>query len=482
MHRVLRIVPLAFLLLAPALRADKAADLDALFGKYAELKQFNGSVLVAENGNVLLKKGYGVANAEWGIPNAADTRHRLGSITKQFTSMLVMQLVDEGKLTLDTKLSEALPWYRKDTGEKVTIRQLLSHTSGIPSYTSQPGFFKNVSRMAFGVREFVEKHCSGDLEFPPGTQWAYDNSGYFLLGAVIEEIEKRPYEASLKARIFDPLGMRSSGYDHAETVLPKRAAGYQKRGFGATAALTNAPFLDMSLPFAAGALYSTVEDLYLWDQALYTGKLLPEPRKRELFTPVLKEYAFGWGVHRLPIGPSGAPRTVIGHDGGINGFSTTEKRVIEDRNLVILLSNAGDDLDDMSAGAFDILYGRKPRPPKRPIGDLLLGTFAEKGADAGLASYRELRKAPDVDHSENALNSFGYQLMGAGKLDAALAVFTVAVEENPESWNAWDSLGEAQAEKGLLSEAIKSYETSVAKNPKNANGVETIKKLKARSK
>ena len=261
-----------------AMAQDKAARIDALMAQYHQKGQFNGTILVAEKRNVIIKKGYGMADMEWDIPNAPETKFRLGSITKQFTSMLIMQLVQEGKIKLDGKLSDYLPYYRKDTGDRVTIHNLLTHTSGIPSYTSLPGFFKNVSRDPYGVEEFVKKYCSGDLKFEAGSKFEYDNSGYFLLGAIIEQMTGRPYEKVLQERILDPIGMKDTGYDHHEAVLKKRASGYEKAPSGA---IINAPYLDMSLPYAAGSLYSTVEDLYKWDQALYTDKLCPMPTKKQ---------------------------------------------------------------------------------------------------------------------------------------------------------------------------------------------------------
>jgi CubicO group peptidase (beta-lactamase class C family) len=171
-----------------AVAQSKANRIDNLVSLYHKYGQFNGSVLVADNGKVLYQKGFGLANMEWTIPNSPDTKFRLGSITKQFTATLILQLVEQGKIKLDGKLTDYLPDYRKDTGDKVTIHNLLSHTSGIPSYTSLPGFFQNVSRNPFTVDDFIKKYASGELEFEPGTKFVYDNSGYFLLGAIVEKV------------------------------------------------------------------------------------------------------------------------------------------------------------------------------------------------------------------------------------------------------------------------------------------------------
>jgi CubicO group peptidase (beta-lactamase class C family) len=215
-------------------------------------------VLVSDHDEVIFKKGYGLANREWGIPNAPDVKFRIGSITKQFTSMLVMQRAGKGTIKLEGHLSDYLPYYRKDTGSKVTIHQLLNHTSGIPSYTDDPKFFPEVSRTFYAVDDFVQRFCSGDLQFEPGTKFHYDNSGYFILGAILEHVAGKPFEVLLKESIFAPLRMNDTGYDHFDVIVPRRATGYE-RGLGE---IDNAPYLDMALPYAAGALYSTVEDLY----------------------------------------------------------------------------------------------------------------------------------------------------------------------------------------------------------------------------
>jgi CubicO group peptidase (beta-lactamase class C family) len=235
---------------------DKIEKIDALIQKYVDYGQFNGTVLVAERGKVIFKKGYSLANREWNIPNQPNTKFRLGSITKQFTSMLILQLVESGKIDLQGKLSDYLPFYRKDTGDKVTLHHLLTHSSGIPSYTNLPQFAE-ISRKPYPVQEFVEKYCSGGFEFEPGSKYKYNNSGYFLLGAIIEEITDKSYEEVLQEKILDPLGLKDTGYDHHDTIIPNRATGYNNTFEG----YLNSPYLDMSLPYAAGSLYSTVQDL-----------------------------------------------------------------------------------------------------------------------------------------------------------------------------------------------------------------------------
>ena len=188
-------VAIIFVFQQIAFAQDHAAKIQEVLALAHKYRQFNGSALVAENGKIVYKGAYGLANMEWDIPNTPDTKFRLGSITKQFTATVVMQLVEQGKIKLDAKISDYLPEYRKDTGSKVTIHHLLTHTSGIPSYTDQPGFFENVSRNPYKVDEFVKKYASGDLQFEPGSKYSYNNSGYFLLGAISNALPvtaKRP--------------------------------------------------------------------------------------------------------------------------------------------------------------------------------------------------------------------------------------------------------------------------------------------------
>lgn len=250
----------AFISAANAFAQDNVQKIDALVKQYYDYGQFNGSILVAEKGKIIYEKGFGMANMEWSIPVQPDTKFRIGSVTKQFTAALILQLVGEGKIKLDGKITDYLTDYRKDTGDKVTIHQLLNHTSGIPSYTGRPDFFAEVSRNAYKVADFVKKFASGELEFEPGSKFAYNNSGYFLLGAIVEKVTGKSYETVLAERICKPLGMTNTGYDNHSPLIQKRANGYEKRSTG----YINAPYLDMSLPYAAGSMYSTVGDLFKW--------------------------------------------------------------------------------------------------------------------------------------------------------------------------------------------------------------------------
>ena len=475
--RRLAIVAFAVLFTTHLFAASRAEKIDQLLGKYHALKQFNGSALVADANGVILEKGYGFANFEWQIPNTPDTRFRLGSITKQFTSMVILQLAAEGKIKLDEKLTTYLPDYRKDTGDRVTITHLLNHTSGIPSYTSLPGFFRDKSRDPYEVADFVKKYASGDLEFEPGSKYVYNNSGYFLLGAVIEKVTGKPYAQVLEERIFRPLGMKASGYDVSATIIPKRASGY----YFAAGEYANAPYVDMTIPYAAGSLYSTVQDLYVWDRALHGDKLLGENLKKQMWTPGLQNYGFGWVITTSKLDDGKTEVATVTHGGGIHGFNTLLVRIPEKKELVVLLDNTsrGDKLDAIASGVLSILHGIEPKTPKKSLVEELASLTKDGNGAAIVARYRELKKLhPDAyDFNEQDLNTLGYQLLARGRVDDAIEVFKLNVEVFPQSWNPYDSLGEAYAAKGEKALAIENYRKSIALNPKNDNGRTALERL-----
>ena len=453
-----------------ALAQVKARKIDELVSLYNKYGKFNGSVLVAENGKVIFEKGYGLANMEWNIPNQPDTKFRLGSITKQFTATLILQLVEQGKIKLDGKLIDYLPDYRKDTGAKVTIHNLLSHTSGVPNYTAQQGFFQNVSRNPFTVDDFIKKYASGDLEFEPGTKFNYSNSGYFLLGAIVEKVTGKPYEQVLKENILDPVGMKNTGYDHYSAIISKRATGYTKTPVG----YENAPYLDMTIPYAAGSLFSTVEDLFLWDQALYGEKILSAKSKEVMFKPNLNNYGYGFVMTKVTLGPNKMEVPVVQHNGGINGFSTTIVRLVNDKRLIVLLDNTerGQYLDGIASGIASILYAQPYESPKQSIADTLLKTIIEKDVVSAVTQYRALKAgatASQYDLAEPELNTLGYRLIQMKKVADAIEIFKLNVEAYPQAANAYDSLGEGYMVHGDKDLAIANYKKSLELNPKNTS-------------
>lgn len=451
---------------------DKVQKIEQLLSKYNEYGQFNGSALVAENGKVIFKKGFGAANMEWNIPNQSDTKFRLGSISKQFTALLIVKLAEDGKLKLDVPITTYLTDYPKENGDKITIHQLLTHSSGIPNYTNAPGFFKDKARNPYTPTEFVKTFSSLPLEFTPGEKFNYSNSGYFLLGYIVEKVSGKTYEQYLQEVIFTPLKMVNSGYDHSDVILKNRAAGYEKQG----KKITNAAYLDMSIPYAAGSLYSTVDDLYLWDQALYTNKLLSQKSVESLFKPYIKaggaSYGYGWFVEEDENGKT------VGHGGGINGFNTIISRNFKNKNLVVLLNNTGGTvLGEMTDAINNILFGKPFNQPQKSLALDLLDIYTEKGAATGTETYKKLKADPTYAIKEGDMNRVGYQLLQDGKKKEAIEIFKINVETFPKSGNAYDSLGEAYLADGDKKLAIVNYKKSVELDPTNENGKKVLAEI-----
>jgi CubicO group peptidase (beta-lactamase class C family) len=491
MKQILRFSPyvlLAAVLVAllgfqsPGAAQDKAAKIDEFVGLYHRTQDFDGTVLVSEKGRIIFKKGFGLANREWDLPLTPEAKFRLGSITKQFTSMLIMQLVEQKKIDLQGKLSSYLPYYRKDVGEKVTVHHLLTHTSGIPSYTRDFERVREAYRDPYPVDEFVKKYCSDDLEFEPGSQYRYNNSGYFILGAIIEAVTGKPYAEVLQGKILDPVGMKNTGYDRPVPIIKNRASGYTVTFDG----YENAEYLNMSLPYAAGALYSTVEDLYLWDQALYTDKLLSRDMKEIMFAPHVAagggaHYAYGWVVSKRTFPGTKEEVKIIAHGGGINGFSTFIERLPEDRSLVVILSNTpGASLGAISEGIIAILYGKTYTPPKTSIARTIYGTLVEKGTASALKQYQELKEKKKGEYAFTPLelNRLGYHLLNSKKMvKDAIEIFKFNVEEYPKYANGYDSLGEAYMVDGNKPLAILNYAKSLELDPNNTNAVDKLNEL-----
>jgi len=292
------------------------------------------SVAVVKDGKVVYAKGFGFADLENDVPAAPETVYRIGSITKQFTATMIMQLVVEGKLKLDDPFSKTLPDTPK-TWDKVTVRQLLNHTSGIKSYTEVKDLFTGEAMKGTspaGILKTVEKD---PMDFEPGSKWHYNNTGYELLGMLIEKLDERTYAASLKARILDPLDMKNTFFTSEKALIKRRAQGYSlgKAGF------EHASYLNMDWPYAAGSMESTVLDLAKWDAALYGDKILPQSALKQMWTPTkltdgkMERYGFGWQVGAMNEVP------IVEHGGGIHGFTTFIRRAPSKGLTVIVLTN-----------------------------------------------------------------------------------------------------------------------------------------------
>lgn len=295
----------------------------------SEVWGFSGTVLVAWHGEVVFARGYGYADQTFGQENTLETKFYIGSITKQFTAAAILKLVEQGKLALDDPITTYLPEYPSNPGDRITLHHLLTHTSGVPNYTEFPELLiRRTSRIA--PNDLLAFFQSEPLDFEPGTGFHYSNSGYIILGAIIERVARQSYEAFLHKEFLKKIGMLNSGYARREAGLPNRAVGYT---LDMDRRIVNAPSIHLSVLHTAGALYSTVEDMLAWDQALYGNELLSRQSIRAMLTPHARGYGYGWFIERQ------WGRTHTFHGGFLDGFNTTIDRWLEDQVCIIVFSN-----------------------------------------------------------------------------------------------------------------------------------------------
>jgi CubicO group peptidase (beta-lactamase class C family) len=294
--------------------------------KYAEHDQFMGSIVVARAGKIFFERSYGFADVEKDVPNTLQTKFNIGSLTKQFTGLAILQLAQNLKLNLEDPVSK---YYDKAPPgwEKITIYHLLTHTSGIPN-PDISDYSKGIAQ-PYTPEELISIFVTKPLDFPPGTKRQYSNSGYYLLGYIIENVSGKQYADYIRENIFKPAGMQNSGYESNSAIIKQRSSGYTKE----RDTLQNAQYVDWSIPYSAGALYSTVEDMWRWNEALYTEKLLNRKWLERLFTPDKNGYNYGWFIK------DEEGRQKFYHEGSNPGYSAFIARYPMDKAFVIVLSN-----------------------------------------------------------------------------------------------------------------------------------------------
>jgi len=327
-NRVIVVVLFSTMFAASSRAQDTATKLDEYLTARARSQFFSGSVLVTKDGSNILRKGYGFANVEHRVPNSPETKFRLGSITKQFTAIAIMILQEQGKLsvqdTIAKHLSDAPASWRP-----ITIHQLLTHTSGLMHSWDLPGF-QETMMVPSPPDQMIARFKDKPLLSKPGEKYHYSGLGYFLLAKIIEKVSGNPYGTFLRQHIFDLLKMNNTGEDRQAPILAHRASGYIRDG----ERLENAPPIDMPLLTGGGNLYSTVDDLSKWDQALNAGLLISKASYEAMYTPFKENYAYGWRVR------TEGNRKRIQHTGGVPGFKTLILRFPDDRVCIVVLSNS----------------------------------------------------------------------------------------------------------------------------------------------
>ena len=306
---------------------DVQGKVNDYINAYVQMNQFSGSILIAQNNQIIVNKGYGLADFEFGIKNSPGTKFRIGSLTKAFTAAAILQLEEKGLLNVDDELQKYISDYPR--GNEITIRNLLTHTSGIPNHTEFEDFNKERRVFKYDIMETISTFKSKPLEFNPGEKFNYSSSNYILLGFMIEQVSGLSYAEYIKQNIFEPLKMSNSGFENPVRIIKNFAQGYCL----VSNEIEKAKFRDMSNAHASGALYSTIEDLYLWDRALYTEAVLSNESKEKMFTEFKSSYGFAWGIVEV------FNHKMLSHSGEIDGFTSNISRFINDDVTIIILSN-----------------------------------------------------------------------------------------------------------------------------------------------
>lgn len=457
---------------------EKAEAIDLIFRKYHEYEGFQGAVLVAEKGEVIYKKAFGLANREWNIPNQVDSRFDIASVSKQFTAMLVMQMYEEGKIHPDSTISSYYPEYRSDIARRVTIHHLLTHRSGIPNYTSIPYIWSDSLINRYSSEEVIKKFCSGDLEFEPGSRYSYNNSGYFILSVLLEKVSGKPFAELLQEKILKPLRMDNTGVDKRAAIIDKRSYGYvQEDG-----RFLNARPMYMANLQGAGNMYSTVEDLYRWDRALHERKLISAKGHREMtkafseesdtwIPPYKNTYGYGMGVAKVP-GPRDKALQMVFHSGHITGYSSFMARFVDDEHLVVMLSNLGEvstaRMNAIAQEVKNVLYGLPYEIPKRTLKSRLFDTIRNEGIEQALTQYTAITEAFPYKYQDtrDELHQLGMQLIAGNMGDEALEILKLNVRLHP-GWKTYQALADAYYAREGYREAASLYKKSMQVNPRS---------------
>lgn len=435
--------------------------IDDLVKQYQDLDIFSGVVLVAEQGTPVYHKAFGMADREKNIKNTVNTLFDIGSMNKTFTSVVVKQLIKEGKLRYSDKLVDYVDGFEDPLVADVTVEHLLNHESGFGDY-HRDGYFE-LPRSEKKLNKIVEMVKTHRLMFPPGEEWAYSNTGYVLLGAIVEKVSRKSYFDNVRERIIEPLKLNNTYIQDLDKYSDRVANGYLYSPMGVLE--KNETLQD--LPNPDGGFLSTTLDIMKFYRSYYYDELLMDDTMKE-------EDPFFEMVGELE--PGKAPLMA----GGFEGFNTAFYQVLSDDRSIIVFANMDEPVaEQLATGILQITRGNEPNAPKLPALQNIRKAYEEKGIDYVKQNFDELTTNyhPD-DPKDWILNDLGYAFIFArNDVDSALELFRLNTELFPEIGNAWDSYGEALLKKGQEQEALKAYQKALSINPDIPSAQEAVKEL-----
>lgn len=456
--------------------SDPAPRLDSVMELFHQHNNFNGTVLVAQNGEVLFAKGYGYANMEHDIPNGPDMKYRIASNAKQFTSMLVMQQVAEGNMSLDSTINTYIPDYPSPQGEIITIHHLLTHTSGMPHYAGIPDFFPRFGRQLFEHKDFVELFRELELMTEPGENYSYSSFGYYLLGYILEEVSGKKFDELLDERILHPLGMSDTGIEDHRKIIENRAHGYDMVLDG----FLRAYFRDLSTALATGDMYTTPFDMVKWDQALREYSLLDKEYQDLIFEPELDDYGYGWRIGHKQMNENDS-LYYHEHTGGTNGFTSIGTRLPDDGYYILVYCNTRPgEIRPIRQQIVNVLYGKEVEFD-RSIPIAAARILEEEGLQQSLDFLKELAAAGNAEAGGNSTKAssndvedelelsniaqIGSDLMQLDRNEEAVDYFSLGTRLFPESARAQMLLGDAWHAAGEKDNAVTAYARALLLDP-----------------
>lgn len=477
----------SFLFYNNATAQATAIKIDRLIQQYFDYGEFNGSVLVCESGNVIFNKGFGYANFEQKIPNTPATKFYIGSITKAFTDLMMLQMAEKGMINLDAKISAYLPEYPKPNADSVTIYNLMTHTSGIPDYDGDPRIDVDWSKH-YSHNEMLALFDSLPLLFSLGTKFSYTNSGAYICGVILEKLTGKSYAELLKQNILAPLQMINTGYTESNALVDKFATGYDLSALKPIAQNT----LNASAAFSAFGMYSTAEDMQKWNEALNTEKLLSKKYMNIYFKVYKSNWACDWIVLQNPFHNISDTTIVTMRAGTFGRFECMDLRFVKENCSIVLMGNTRfSRMEEIAKNISAILFNKPYTLPKQSLQKIFVEIADKKGF--ANASNEILYKAKDtgkyyISASEFLHIGFSYKYEKKD-LKSAIQLFELIEKFFPATFNAYDSevfpdssniygiLGETYVEDGQNDKAIASFKKAIVLNPDDTHAADLLNSL-----
>lgn len=495
--KLLLSVALVVLLSVFSAAQNPVQTIDSVLDKLNRDDGFSGNVLISEKGKIIYEKSFGFANYENAVPLTENTIFPIGSITKTFTAVAILKLEEQGRLKLDEAITKYLP----DLPYKnMTLRHLLSHTSGLPEYQSE-AVIKEIEDKGINNAElenvFARLNLKGDFE--PGSKWQYSNTNFIFLALIVEKASGKSYSQFLRENIFQPAQMKNSFV--LKTGIPEQfkkniADGYRSMNFVAAADTNIADirgarsfYATVSNLYGAGGIYSTVRDIDKFHNALRTNKILKKQTLAEMYSPGTvggkeyftlrntnyeSEYGLGWFAAK-----DDSAGKIVFHSGGAVGFVSYFLRNLTKDQCVIILTNNELVRHYTPTGVMRILNNQPYKLDDKSLAKTLGKEYNRRGIEGAKKLFNELKNNQHYNFREGEMNALGYQLM-LDKEDAkaAIEILKINAEKFPESFNVWDSLGEIYYKSGNKEQAVRNYEKSLQLNPDNKEGKQMLEKIK----